>query len=114
MTIGATHRLRAHKGLLAPFAGCRRRQRPTRILEAAEREQDVTVGAGDILLVRTGLVRRLVQLGAWDTTKAKPGVHPRAMPFLAEPEVRGTGCDGNRDPAPSTTEEVADQPLAVF
>jgi hypothetical protein len=53
-------------------------------------------------------------LGAWDTTKAKPGVHPRAMPFLAEPEVAALGCDGNRDPAPSTTEEVADQPLAVF
>jgi hypothetical protein len=49
----------------------------------AEREQDVTVGADDILLARTGLVRRLVQLGAWDTTKAKPGVNPRAMQFLA-------------------------------
>ena len=76
-------------------------------LEAAEREQDVTVGAGDILLVRTGLVRRLAELGAWDTTKAKPGLHPGAMPFLAERGVAALGCDGNSDTAPSTTEGVA-------
>jgi kynurenine formamidase len=75
-------------------------------LEAAEREQGVTVGAGDILLVRTGLVRRLAELGVWDTTKAKPGLHPRAMPFLAERRVAALGCDGNSDTAPSTTEGV--------
>jgi kynurenine formamidase len=76
-------------------------------LEAAEREQGVTVGAGDILLVRTGLVRRLAELGAWDTTKAKPGLHPRAMSFLAERGVAALGCDGNSDTAPSTTGGVA-------
>jgi kynurenine formamidase len=76
-------------------------------LEAAEREQDVSVGAGDILLVRTGLVRRLADLGPWETAKAKPGLHPRAMPFLAERAVAALGCDGNSDTAPSTTEGVA-------
>ena len=76
-------------------------------LEAAEREQGVTVGAGDILLVRTGLVRRLAELGAWDTSTAKPGLHPRAMPFLAKRGVAALGCDGNSDTAPSTTEGVA-------
>src|SRR5262245_7801842 len=40
-------------------------------IEAAEREQGVTVGRGDILLVRTGLVRRLAELGSWDTATAK-------------------------------------------
>jgi kynurenine formamidase len=82
-------------------------------LEAAEREQDVTVEAGDILLVRTGLVRRLAELGAWDTTKAKPGLHPRAMPFLAERGVAALGCDGNSDTAPSTTEGV-EYPIHVL
>ena len=82
-------------------------------LEAAEREQDVTVDAGDILLVRTGLVRRLAELGAWDTTKAKPGLHPRAMPFLAERGVAALGCDGNSDTAPSTTEGV-EYPIHVL
>ena len=76
-------------------------------LEAAEREQEVSVGAGDILLVRTGLVRRLADLGPWETAKAKPGLHPRAMPFLAERGVAALGCDGNSDTAPSTTEGVA-------
>jgi kynurenine formamidase len=76
-------------------------------LEAAEREQNVSVGRGDILLVRTGMVRRLTELGAWDTAEAKPGLHPRAMPFLAERGVAILGCDGNSDTAPSTTEGVA-------
>jgi kynurenine formamidase len=49
-------------------------------------------------------VRRLAELGAWDTTKAKPGLHPQAMPFLAERGVAALGCDGNSDTAPSTTE----------
>jgi kynurenine formamidase len=75
-------------------------------LEAAEHEQNVTVGPGDILLVRTGLVRRLAELGTWETAKAKPGLHPRAMPFLAERGVAALGCDGNSDTAPSTTEGV--------
>jgi kynurenine formamidase len=82
-------------------------------LEAAEREQGVIVGAGDILLVRIGLVRRLAELGAWDTTKAKPGLHPRAMPFLAERGVAALGCDGNSDTAPSTTEGV-EYPIHVL
>ena len=76
-------------------------------LEAAEREQGVSVGAGDILLVRTGLAKRLADLGAWETAKAKPGLHPRAMPFLGERGVAALGCDGNSDTAPSTTEGVA-------
>ena len=75
-------------------------------LEEAECEQEVGVGAGDILLVRTGLVRRLAELGAWETAKAKPGLHPRAMPFLAERGAAALGCDGNSDTAPSTTEGV--------
>jgi kynurenine formamidase len=75
-------------------------------LAEAEREQEVTVGPGDILLVRTGMVRRLAELGAWETAKAKPGLHPRAMPFLAERGVAALGCDGNNDTAPSRTEGV--------
>ena len=75
-------------------------------LEEAERAQGVTVGPGDILPVRTGLVRRLNELGAWETSKAKPGLHLRAMPFLAERGVAALGCDGNSDTAPSPTEEV--------
>jgi kynurenine formamidase len=76
-------------------------------LEAAERAQGVTVGAGDILLVRIGHPRRLAELGPWDTAAARAGLHPTAMPFVAERRVAALGSDGNSDAAPSMTEGVA-------
>jgi len=76
-------------------------------LQAAEREQGVDVGKGDILLVRTGQARRLAELGPWDTTTGKAGLHPTAIPFVAERRVAALGSDGNSDTAPSSTEGVA-------
>jgi kynurenine formamidase len=76
-------------------------------LEAAERAQGVTIDEGDILLVRTGHARRLAELGSWDTGLCKAGLHPTAMPLLAERGVAALGSDGNSDTAPSTTEGVA-------
>jgi kynurenine formamidase len=75
-------------------------------LEAAEREQGVVVGAGDILLVNVGHARRIREQGPWDTAHHKAGLHPTAMPFLAEREVAALGSDGNSDTAPSSTEAV--------
>jgi kynurenine formamidase len=76
-------------------------------LEAAERAQRTTVGAGDILLVRTGHAPRLAELGPWDTDEARAGLHPTAARFLADRGVAALGSDGNNDTAPSTTENVA-------
>ena len=73
-------------------------------LEEAERAQGVTVTEGDILLVRTGHARRRAELAPWDTAKAKAGLHPTAVPFLAERRIAVLGSDGNSDTAPSTTE----------
>jgi kynurenine formamidase len=75
-------------------------------LEAAERSEGLTVGPGDILLVRTGHARRLAELPAWDTRKAKAGLHPTTASFLSERSVAALGSDGNNDTAPSTTEGV--------
>jgi len=75
-------------------------------LEAAEQAQGVRVGAGDVLLVRTGHTRRLAELGPWDTRQAKAGLHPTAASFLAERRVAALGSDGNSDTAPSTTEGI--------
>jgi kynurenine formamidase len=75
-------------------------------LDAAEAEQGVAVGEGDILLVRTGHALRLDELGPWDTPAAKAGLHPTAVPFLAERRVAALGSDGNSDTAPSSTEGV--------
>jgi kynurenine formamidase len=76
-------------------------------LEAAEREHGVRVEEGDILLVRTGHVRRLQEHGPWATAEAKAGLHPTAVRFLAERGVAVLGSDGNNDTAPSRTEGVA-------
>jgi kynurenine formamidase len=75
-------------------------------LEAAEREHGVTVAAGDILLIRTGHNRRLAELGPWETPKAKAGLHPSSVRFLADRRVAVLGSDGNSDTAPSTTEGI--------
>ncbi len=75
-------------------------------LEAAEREQGVSVGVGDILLVRTGHTQRLAELGPWDTPVAKAGLHPTSMRFVGARGVAVLGCDGNNDTAPSSTEGV--------
>jgi kynurenine formamidase len=76
-------------------------------LERAASEQGVEIEEGDILLVRTGHVRRLAELGSWDTATSKAGLHPTAMALLAERGVAALGCDGNSDTAPSSTEGVA-------
>jgi kynurenine formamidase len=78
----------------------------TEDLEAAERQQAVAVGEGDILLIRTGHTRRQVEQGAWDSDAARAGLHPTAATFLAERRVAALGSDGNNDTAPSTTESV--------
>jgi kynurenine formamidase len=75
-------------------------------LEAAEHAQGVSVGAGDILLVRTGHWRRMAELGAWDTGRLKAGLHPTAASFLAERRVAALGSDGNSDTAPSGVEGI--------
>ena len=82
-------------------------------LELAEREQNVAVGPGDILLVRTGHAHRLAELGPWNTAEAKAGLHPTAMSFIAERSVAALGSDGNSDTAPSSTEGV-DFPIHVL
>jgi kynurenine formamidase len=78
----------------------------TEDLLAAEERQEVAVRSGDIMLVRTGHNRRLAELGPWDTGRAKAGLHPSTMPFVAEREVSALGCDSNSDTAPSSTEGV--------
>ena len=82
-------------------------------LEAAERDEHVAVGEGDVLLVRTGHVRRLRELGSWDTPSLKARLHPTAMRFISERGVAVLGSDGNNDTAPSSTEGV-DFPIHVL
>ena len=76
-------------------------------LEAAEQAQGVSVGAGDILLVRTGYAQRMAELGDTNGNGSVAGLHPTAMTFVADRRVAALGSDGNSDTAPSTTQGVA-------
>ncbi|MFG2819912.1 cyclase family protein [Kitasatospora sp. NPDC048365] len=82
-------------------------------LAAAEAAQDVRVGEGDLLLVRVGHRRRRAELGAWPSARARAGLHPSALEFLADRRVCLLGGDGNNDTAPSSTEGV-DFPVHVL
>ncbi|MGW7547681.1 cyclase family protein [Streptomyces sp. NPDC054770] len=75
-------------------------------LVAAEAGQGVRVGRGDIVLVRVGHRLRREELGPWDVSAGRAGLHPDAMAFLAEREVSVLGSDGNNDTAPSAVQGV--------
>ena len=73
-------------------------------ITAAERDQGVRIGQGDILLVRVGHRRRRRRAGPWDAAAARAGLHPSVMPLLAERQIAVLGSDSNSDTAPSVAE----------
>jgi kynurenine formamidase len=82
-------------------------------LLAAERDQGVRAGRGDILLVRVGHRRRRTERGPWDAAQARAGLHPTVLPVLAERQIAVLGGDGNNDTAPSAVTSV-DFPVHVL
>jgi kynurenine formamidase len=82
-------------------------------LLAAEREEGLSVGHGDILLVRVGHRRRRRELGPWNAAEQRAGFHPAALELIAERRVALLGSDGNNDTAPSMAEGV-DFPVHVL
>ncbi|MFJ6835951.1 cyclase family protein [Streptomyces sp. NPDC091209] len=78
----------------------------TEDLVAAEAAQDVRVGAGDLLFVRVGHRRRRAEHGPWEAARARAGMHPGAVGFLADRRVVALGGDGNNDTAPSPVDTV--------
>jgi kynurenine formamidase len=82
-------------------------------LLAAERDQGVRVGRGDIVLVRVGHRRRRAERGPWDASTARAGLHPTLLPVLAERQIAALGSDGNNDTAPSAADGV-DFPVHVL
>jgi kynurenine formamidase len=82
-------------------------------LLAAEQDERVRVGEGDIALVRVGHRQRRTQRGPWDAAGARAGLHPNVVPFLAERRIGALGSDGNNDTAPSVAAGV-DFPVHVL
>jgi len=75
-------------------------------ITAAERDQGVRIGQGDILLVRVGHQRRRKECGAWDAAATRAGLHPSVMSLLTERQIAVLGSDSNNDTAPSVAEGV--------
>lgn len=73
---------------------------------AAEREAGVRLARGDMLLLRTGHTRRRRELGAWDASVLKAGLHASVLPILHERDIAGAGYDGDGEAVPSNCESV--------
>jgi kynurenine formamidase len=82
-------------------------------LARAEDAQQVHVDRGDLLFVRVGHRRRRAALGPWDAARARAGLHPTALEFVAERGAAVLGSDGNNDTAPSAVDGV-DFPVHVL
>jgi kynurenine formamidase len=82
-------------------------------LLAAERDEGVRVGRGDIVLVRVGHRSRRTEQGPWDATEARAGLHPSLLAGAAERQIASLGSDGNNDTAPSVADAV-DFPVHVL
>jgi kynurenine formamidase len=75
-------------------------------LKAAEADQQIHVGEGDLVFVRVGHRLHRAQQGAWDSAAARAGLHPAALEYLAARKIALLGSDGNNDTAPSVVQNV--------
>ncbi|MGH9511131.1 MAG: cyclase family protein [Terriglobales bacterium] len=76
----------------------------------AEATQGVRLGAGDILLFRTGHHRRRLEMGPWDNSYAgegRAGLYPDAVRLLHERQVAAFLPDGDGEMVPSNVDGVA-------
>ncbi len=80
---------------------------------AAEEDEQVEIGQGDIVLVRVGHRRRRTEQGPWDAAGGRAGLHPGVVPLLARRRIAALGSDGNNDTAPSAVAGV-DFPVHVL
>jgi len=71
-------------------------------LERAEQRHGVSVGPGDLLLIRTGRdARRSVEGPVHPDHEGSPGLHASCLPWLREREVALLGSDAVHDVLPS-------------
>jgi kynurenine formamidase len=69
--------------------------------KAWEKKTGITIGSGDVLLVRTGRWENVKQKGQWNFIGYAAGSHASLAKFLKERDVAVIGCDGVSDVMPS-------------
>jgi kynurenine formamidase len=67
----------------------------------AERQERVSVGSGDALLIRTGWSRRRNEKGPYAERMHRPGLHASTLPWLRERDVALVAADVSIDVYPS-------------
>ncbi|MGD2044817.1 MAG: cyclase family protein [Gemmatimonadota bacterium] len=82
-------------------------------LEAWERETGITVGEGDVVLVRAGRWARRDDEGPWATGRQAAGLHASVVPWLHERGVAMLGSDYTNDVLPSLVDGVS-QPVHLL
>ena len=73
-------------------------------LEAWEARTGITIGSGDVLLIRTGRWERVRQEGQWNFLQQAAGSHASLAHWLKARDVAVIGSDGVSDVMPSGVE----------
>jgi kynurenine formamidase len=76
-------------------------------MEAWEKKTGITIGGGDVLLIRTGRWTRQKARGPVDPTKTLAGPHPTMAAWLRQRGVSVVGDDGANDVAPALVPGVS-------
>jgi kynurenine formamidase len=76
-------------------------------LQAWEKASGVTIGSGDVLLIRTGRWAKVAKDGQWDFLAKAAGLHASVAAWLKARDVAVIGCDGVSDVMPSGVEGLA-------
>jgi kynurenine formamidase len=69
-------------------------------LDAPERDHRLSVGEGDILLVRTGRSKRRKAKGGWSPEEGLAGLDGACLPWLHDRKIAVLGSDGVSDAMP--------------
>src|SRR6185436_8672750 len=75
-------------------------------LEAAAAQCSVSIGEGDVLLIRTGHAVRRSNVGPWNPDEISAGVDLSCLPWLHARGVAVLGSDADTDARPSPVAEV--------
>ena len=75
-------------------------------IEAWEKKAGVRIGAGDVVLIRTGRWARRAANGPYSLQGSSPGVHVSLLPLLKARDAALLGTDVGLDVTPSGVEEV--------
>ena len=82
-------------------------------LERWERRTGVRIGAGDVLLLRTGRAARTKATGPWDARAEAAGPHPSVASWLRARGVAALGSDAANESNPSVVPGVG-SPMHVL